>query len=97
MGRRAEMGWSIATLLIAIVGAGAGLMLALILRWLDVWPPWDLAEYLFGAVCGAIAVHRWYPSRPIVTFLVFVPVLTALLLIVTLLVHIYVLGNTPEF
>jgi hypothetical protein len=91
-----ELRWTPKTLVFASVVSTAGLMIALGLKKLGVWPNWDYAEFVFGALCGATAVHRIHRQRPAVVLLVFVPVMTALLLAGTLLVDLYVFGGTIE-
>ncbi len=58
-------------------------------------PPWYTA-YVFGAVCGAAAVYAKHPRKPVVVFLVFVPVLFVLLVAGSLLFSVYVMKHPIE-
>jgi hypothetical protein len=91
-----ELRWTPKTLVFSSVVSICGLLVALWLKKLGVWPNWDYAEFVFGALCGATAVHRLHRQRPVIVLLVFVPVMTALLLAGTLLVDLYVFGGTIE-
>lgn len=92
-----EVAWTGKTLAAAAVASLAGLLLAIVLRNVGAWPDWEFSEYLFGGICGATAVHRLHREKPVIALLVFVPVMAALLLVVTLLVYVYVFGKRPEF
>jgi hypothetical protein len=88
-----EMGWTARTIAIAIMASVLGLLLALALQSVSAWPQWDYFEFVFGALCGATAVHAMHRQRPLVVLLVFVPVMTAMLLVGTILFRLFVLGD----
>lgn len=89
--------WTLSTLGLASIWAVLGLLIALALQQIGVWPDIWLSPFVFGGVFGATAVYRRHPRRPIVILFVFVPVLTCLLLIGTLAFQFYVLGEPIEF
>ncbi len=88
--------WNAWTLVRGGAAAVFGLLLAKGGEWIGVGHvPW-YAAYVFGAACGAMAVLIKQREKPVVVFLVFVPVLFVLLLAGALLFHIYVLRNPIE-
>lgn len=92
-----ELNWTIWTILLSSLVSVLGLLIALALQKAGVWPQWDYCEFVFGGLCGATAVHRLHPGRPVLVLLVFIPVMSAMLLVGSVLFHIYVLGELLEF
>ena len=86
--------WSVKTVLVAMVASLAGFLLALALGELGTWPDWEYSHFIFGGLFGATAVHRMHPGHPVLVLFVFVPVMSILLGVGTLLFHWYVLGNS---
>ena len=95
---RAEgLNWTAKTVAFSIVMSLAGLIGALALKRLGVWPPIDYSEYLFGGLCGATTVHRLHPARPTIVLMVFVPVMSVLLLMATVVFYRLILRAPIEF
>lgn len=92
-----ELDWTFQTVVISVFVSVAGLLIALALKSSGIWPSWAYSEVLFGGLFGATAVHRMHPGRPLVVLLVFVPAMALLLLMGTVLFHLYVLGLPLEF
>lgn len=95
--RAPELNWSFRTVVVALAVSVAGLCAALALKRIDTWPEWHYSEVVFGGLLGATAVHRMHPGRPLAVLLVFVPVLSAVLLLGRVLFAIYVMGEVLEF
>jgi hypothetical protein len=91
-----ELNWTLKTVLIAGAAAGTGLLVAVALKEMNVWPFGDYSEVLFGGLCGATVVHRIHPLRPLIVLLVFIPVMSVLLLLARVLFYLYVLGKPLE-
>lgn len=94
--RPRDLNWSFGTLVVALAGSLAGLLVALALNRAGVWPDWVYSEVIFGALCGALVVHRLHPGRLVLVLVVFVPVIAALLLLGRVLFHLYVMGEPIE-
>ena len=86
--------WSVKTVLLAALASLVGCLLALALDQLGTWPDWEYSHFIFGGLFAATAVHRMHPGHPFLALFVFVPVMSILLGIGTLLFHWYVLGNS---
>ena len=86
--------WTISTVFIAAVVSLAGFLLALALDDIGIWPAIPYSQFVFGGLCGATAVHRMHPARPLVVFLVFGSVMSVLLLVGRMLFGWYVLGES---
>ena len=67
------------------------------LRRLGEWPLPNFSEYVFAGLFGAATMHFLKPQRPIVVFVVFVPVVAIASLVVTLLFYAYILRAPIEF
>lgn len=93
---RNQIEWSVKTIAMSFVASVAGLLIAVALKQMGVWPRWDYSELLFGGVCGATAVYSLHRRQPLLVVFVFVPVMAAVLLLVTILFDVYVMGHPIE-
>lgn len=91
-----ELSWTFMTIVMASVVSLLGLLIALALRRTGAWPKWDYSEVVFGALCGAAVVDRLHPGHPAAVIAVFVPVMSAVLLLARVIFHLYVLGEPIE-
>lgn len=91
-----DLDWTISTLVLGTAASLVGFVSILGLeRAVGVVEP-GLERYVLGGLVGALAVVAKHRARPMITILVFMPVLALLLFGATVLFHVYVLGNPIE-
>ncbi len=94
MTRAGSPDWNLTTVALALLAGVVGLLFAVLLDRLGAWPAAQWSHFIFGGVCAATLVQRRHPSHPALSFVVFVPATSVVLVIFTMLFHWYILGNS---
>lgn len=78
---RAALVWTPKAIAVASLFAIAGFLLSLLLGSIGAWPELLWSHFVFGGVCGALAMNRMHPGHPVLVLLVFTWVFGVLLAI----------------
>lgn len=73
--------WRPKAIVISLLIAVTGFLLSLVLDAIGAWPDLLWSHFVFGGVCGALAMNRMHPGHPVLILLVFTWVLGVLLAI----------------